>query len=183
MPPFRQLINGMLPKVDFPEPPSCVPLFPPRSAARSSDCSARWPPPVGVWPSTPYGRTRMTVFPLRRVVGLRAPMASSKLATSPMLVRSRPSRTRCTISPSSARSASTTKSTPRPSVGRASAVSRALSWSFSPLMGMTKVRRGGRRCADPRPARTWEARRPRDGRSRSRVPSLASRRWCPRLPP
>ncbi|MGI5143727.1 hypothetical protein [Streptomyces sp. CA-106110] len=27
MPPFRQFVNGMLPKVDFPEPPSCVPLF------------------------------------------------------------------------------------------------------------------------------------------------------------
>ncbi|MFB7225607.1 hypothetical protein [Streptomyces sp. NPDC056227] len=43
MPPFRQLVNRMLPKVDFPEPPSCLPLFPPRSAARSSDCSARSP--------------------------------------------------------------------------------------------------------------------------------------------
>ncbi|MEU6655084.1 hypothetical protein ABZ904_38175 [Streptomyces sp. NPDC046900] len=27
-PPFRQFVNGMLPKVDFPEPPLCVPLSP-----------------------------------------------------------------------------------------------------------------------------------------------------------
>src|SRR5436189_1904383 len=52
----------------------------------------------------------MIVFPLRRSVGLRAATASSRLATLPMLVRSRPSRTRWTISLSGARSDSTTKS-------------------------------------------------------------------------
>src|SRR3954453_18764979 len=63
----------------------------------------------------PYGRTRMIVFPLIRSVGLRAATASSRVATVPMFVRSRPSRTRRTISLSWARSASTTKSTARPS--------------------------------------------------------------------
>src|SRR6202008_139860 len=60
---------------------------------------------------------RMIAFPLRRSVGLRAAMASSRVATLPMLVRSRPSRTRWTISLSWARSDSTTKSTARPSGG------------------------------------------------------------------
>src|SRR3954447_19828866 len=60
----------------------------------------------------------MIVFPLIRLVGLRAATASSRVATVPMLVRSRPSRTRWTISPSWARSDSTTKSTARPSGGR-----------------------------------------------------------------
>jgi len=62
----------------------------------------------------------MIVFPLRRSVGLRAATASSRVATLPMFVRSRPSRTRCTTSPSWARSDSITKSTARPSAGRAS---------------------------------------------------------------
>ena len=47
-----------------------------------------------------HGRTRMIVFPLIRSVGLKAATASSRLETMPMLVRSRPSRTRWTISPS-----------------------------------------------------------------------------------
>src|SRR6059058_5746533 len=63
---------------------------------------------------------RMIVFPLGRSVGLRAATASSSVAMLPMLVRSRPSRTRWTISLSWARSDSTTNSTARPSVGRAS---------------------------------------------------------------
>jgi hypothetical protein len=53
---------------------------------------------------SPHGAMRMIVFPLRRSVGLRAATASSRVATSPMLVRSRPSRTRWTISLSWARS-------------------------------------------------------------------------------
>ena len=52
---------------------------------------------------SPYGRTRMIVFPLRRSVGFSAATASSRVATLPMLVRSRPSRTRWTISLSWAR--------------------------------------------------------------------------------
>src|SRR5205814_3496924 len=54
--------------------------------------------------SEPYGRMRMIVFPLSRSVGLRAATASSSVATLPMLVRSRPSRTRWTTSLSWARS-------------------------------------------------------------------------------
>src|SRR6516165_6502953 len=69
----------------------------------------------------PYGRTRMIVFPLRRSVGFKAATASSRVETLPMFVRSRPSRTRWTISLSWARSDSTTKSTAKPSAGRASA--------------------------------------------------------------
>ena len=64
--------------------------------------------------------TRMIVLPLRRSVELNAATASSSVATVPMFVRSRPSRTRWTISPSWARSDSTTKSIARPSAGRAS---------------------------------------------------------------
>src|SRR5262249_13155254 len=41
-----------------------------------------------------YGRRRMTVFPLRRSVGLKAATASSRAATRPIFVRNRPSRTR-----------------------------------------------------------------------------------------
>src|SRR6185437_14513786 len=67
-----------------------------------------------------YGRTRMIVFPLRRAIGLRAATPSSRGETLPMFGRSRPSRTRFTISPSWARSDSTTKSIARPSLGRAS---------------------------------------------------------------
>src|ERR1700741_157597 len=59
----------------------------------------------------------MIVFPLRRSVEFKAATASSRVATLPMLVRSRPSRTRWTISLSWARSDSTTKSTARPSGG------------------------------------------------------------------
>src|SRR6201997_3453016 len=62
----------------------------------------------------------MIFFPLRRSVGLKAATASSRVETLPMFVRSRPSRTRRTISPSWARSDSTTKSTAKPSAGRAS---------------------------------------------------------------
>src|SRR4249920_1508126 len=61
----------------------------------------------------------MIVLPLRRSVGLRAATASLRVATLPMFVRSRPSRTRCTTAPSWARSDSTTKSTARPSAGGA----------------------------------------------------------------
>ena len=63
----------------------------------------------------------MIVLPLRRPVELSTATASSRDATLPMFARSRPSRTRCTISPSWARSDSTTKSIARPSAGRASA--------------------------------------------------------------
>ena len=63
----------------------------------------------------------MTVFPLRRSVGFKAATASSRVETLPMFVRSRPSRTRRTISLSWARLNSTTKSTAKPSAGRASA--------------------------------------------------------------
>ena len=62
----------------------------------------------------------MIVFPLIRLVWLKAATASSRVETLPMFVRSRPSRTRWTISLSWARSDSTTKSTARPSAGRAS---------------------------------------------------------------
>src|SRR5262245_12023910 len=60
------------------------------------------------------------VFPLRRSVELKAATASSRVETLPMFVRSRPSRARRTISLSWARSGTTTKSTVRPSAGRAS---------------------------------------------------------------
>jgi transposase len=46
----------------------------------------------------PYGRTLMIVLPLIRSVGLKAATASSRVETLPMFVRSRPSRTRWTIS-------------------------------------------------------------------------------------
>ena len=39
----------------------------------------------------------MIVFPLRRSGRLKAAMALSRVAMLPMFVRSRPSRTRCTI--------------------------------------------------------------------------------------
>src|SRR5258708_21680150 len=68
-----------------------------------------------------HGRTRMTVFPLRRSVGFKAATASSRVETLPMFVRRPPSRNPCTHSLSWARSDSTTKSTARPSAGRASA--------------------------------------------------------------
>ena len=62
----------------------------------------------------------MIVFPLIRLVGLKAATASSRVETLPMFVRNRPSRARWTIALSWARSDSTTKSTARPSAGRAS---------------------------------------------------------------
>src|SRR5436190_5182354 len=62
----------------------------------------------------------MIVFPLRRSVELKAATAASRVETLPMFVRSRPSRARRTISLSWARSGTTTKSTVRPSAGRAS---------------------------------------------------------------
>ena len=50
------------------------------------------------WARVAHGRTRMIVFPLRRSVGFKAATASSRVETLPMFVRSRPSRTRWTIS-------------------------------------------------------------------------------------
>src|SRR6266567_456522 len=82
-----------------------------------------WTAPAGRvhrWARVAHGRTRMIVFPLRRSVRLKAATASSRVETLPMFVRSRPSRTRRTISLSWARSDSTTKSTAKPSAGRAS---------------------------------------------------------------
>src|SRR5262249_37469605 len=65
-------------------------------------------------------RTLMIVLPLIRSVGLKAATASSRVATLPMFVRTRPSRARRTISLSWARSGTTTKSIAKPSAGRAS---------------------------------------------------------------
>ena len=48
--------------------------------------------------ASPHGRTRMIVFPRRRSVGLNAATALSRVEPVPMFVRSRPSRTRWTIS-------------------------------------------------------------------------------------
>jgi len=62
----------------------------------------------------------MIVFPLIRSVGLKAATASSRAATLPMFVRSRPSQTRWTSSLNWARSGTTTKSIVRPPEGRAS---------------------------------------------------------------
>src|SRR5262249_19011773 len=69
----------------------------------------------------PYGRTRMIVFPVIRLVGLKAATASSRVDTLPMFVRSRPSRTRRTISLNWVRWDTTTKSTARPPAGPAPA--------------------------------------------------------------
>src|ERR1700750_751383 len=63
----------------------------------------------------------MIVLPLIRSVGFKAAMASSRVATLPMFVRSRPFRTRWTISVSWARSDTTTQATARPSAGGAPA--------------------------------------------------------------
>lgn len=52
----------------------------------------------------------MIVFPLIRLVGLKAAMASSRGVMLPMFVRDRPSRTRWTISVSLARSGTRTRS-------------------------------------------------------------------------
>src|SRR4029453_13703508 len=76
---------------------------------------------VHQWVRVASGRTGMIVFPLRRSVGLKAATASSRVETVPMFIRSRPSRTRWTISLSWARSDSTTKPTPRPPGGPAPA--------------------------------------------------------------
>src|SRR4051812_35527522 len=63
---------------------------------------------------SPHGRTRMIVFPPRPRVGLRAARASSGVELLPLFARSPPSPPRRTISPSWARSDSTTKSTAEP---------------------------------------------------------------------
>src|SRR5215475_962964 len=57
------------------------------------------------------GEHELSSSPGRRWVGLKAATASSRAKTVPTFVRSRPSRTRWTISLSWARSDSTTKST------------------------------------------------------------------------
>src|SRR5262252_2405883 len=92
----------------------------PRAVGRSRPI---WTAParrVHRWARVAHGRTRMIVFPLIRSVGLKAATASSRVAMLPMFVRSRPSRTRWTISLSWARSDTRTKSIVRPSAGRAS---------------------------------------------------------------
>src|SRR6201989_1223189 len=91
------------------------------------------------WGRVAHGRTRMIVFPLRRSVRLKAATASSRVAMLPMFVRSRPSRTRWTISLSWARSDTRTKSTVRPSAGRAS-VGPAMVTSVPPA----RIRRADR---------------------------------------
>src|SRR6516162_2270690 len=60
----------------------------------------------------------MIVFPLIRSVRLKAATASSRAATLPMFVRSRPARTRWTSSLNWAQFGMTTKSTVRPPEGR-----------------------------------------------------------------
>lgn len=62
----------------------------------------------------------MTILPATRSVELKAATALSRVATLPMCVRTRPSRTRRAISPSWVRSETTTKSIARPWAGRAS---------------------------------------------------------------
>src|SRR3984893_13084207 len=82
-----------------------------------------WTAPAGRvhrWARVAHGRTRMIVFPLRRSVRLKAATASSRVAMLPMFVRSRPSRTRWTISACWARSGTRTKSIVKPLAGRAS---------------------------------------------------------------
>ena len=94
----------------------------PRAWCYGRCCSAEPPGGVTKWASvgvsqrgpsrlqaSSHGRTRIIVFPGCRLVGLKAATASSSVATVPMFVRSRPSRTRWIISPSWARSNSTTK--------------------------------------------------------------------------
>jgi hypothetical protein len=80
-------------------PPGCVPRqhHDPRDDHDQRGGQNRSPSP------SPHGRTRMIVFPGRRSVGLKAATASSRAKTVPMFVRSRPSRTRWTISFSWAR--------------------------------------------------------------------------------
>jgi len=86
---------------------SCTPLPHPTYGAHLDDASS------GVHSRSPVrssphlhpfqgvqGRTRMTVLPLRRSVGLSAGMASSRVATVPTGTRRRPSRARVTISTS-----------------------------------------------------------------------------------
>src|SRR5437763_16923020 len=56
-----------------------------------------WTAPAGRvhrWACVAHGRTRMTVFPERRSVRLKAATALSRVAMLPMFVRGRPSRTR-----------------------------------------------------------------------------------------
>jgi hypothetical protein len=95
-------------------PPGCVPT---RHRYPKGDDDQRGGQNLSPSPSL-HGRTWMIVFPERRSVGLKAATASSRVETVPMFVRSRPSRTRSTISPSWARSDSTTKSIARPSTRR-----------------------------------------------------------------
>ena len=132
---------------------------------------------------SPHGRTRMIVFPLIRSVGLKAATASSRAATLPMFVRTRPSRARRTISLSWARSGTTTKSTVRPSAGRAS-VGPVIVTSVPPAritpQTASRCRRRGHRKPDRLrrhlPERRYRGRRtparrsrePSDGRQRAR---------------
>src|SRR6266851_7852753 len=92
-------------------PESAADQSAPHRAGHAADADPRGGQDRSLSPS-PHGRTLMIVFPLRRSAGLRAATASSRVATLPMFVRSRPSRTRCTTSPSWARSDSNTRSTP-----------------------------------------------------------------------
>src|SRR4029450_646356 len=98
-------------------------------------------------------------FPLIRSVGLKAATASSRVATLPMFVRTRPSRARRTISLSWARSGTTTKSTVRPSAGRA---------SVGPVM-VTSVPP-----ARIRPADRFAMSPPRTSKTRSTPPTSSS---------
>src|SRR4051794_35208139 len=97
-------------------------LHPPEAAARQDRLLGRPSHRSLLAPADRAGRagTVTIVFPLRRSGGLSALTASSRVATLPMLVRSRPSRSRSTISLSWPLSDSTTKSTARPLAGRAS---------------------------------------------------------------
>ena len=115
-------------------------------------------------------RTLMIVLPLIRPVGLRAATASSRVATLPMFVRTRPSRARRTISLSWSRSGTTTKSTVRPSAGRAS-VGPVMVTSVPPV----RIRRADRFAMSPprtsntsRPRRHLPGRRSRDRRTPAR---------------
>jgi hypothetical protein len=101
----------------------CAAVRSPTAATRhNGPCGATTPARVGsvgsVAPASPHGRMRMIVFPLNRSVELKAATASSRVETLPMIVRSRPFRTRWTISLSWARSGTTTKSIARPAAGR-----------------------------------------------------------------
>ena len=75
-------------------PESAADQSAPHHPGHAADADPRGGQDRSLSPS-PHGRTLMIVFPLRRPVGLRAATASSRVATVPMFVRSRPSRTRC----------------------------------------------------------------------------------------